>query len=80
MPSGFSTSHGYANSLDLSAPATFPGIVTARCGGYLLVIQSTLAGLAPAELEYGLVAREQFADVAGCSSSYLVAGALGLNV
>ena len=37
-------------------------------------------GTALAELEYGPVARAQLPDVAGYSSSYLVAGALGLNV
>ena len=46
----------------------------------LSLIGWPLAGTAPAELEYGPVARAQLADVAGYSSSYLVAGTLGLNV
>jgi hypothetical protein len=48
--------------------------------GTLAVMQAPLAGATPAELEYGPVARAQLPDVAGYSSSYLVAGALGLNV
>lgn len=47
---------------------------------YLSLIGWPLAGTALAELEYGPVARAQLPDVAGYSSSYLVAGALGLNV
>ena len=39
-----------------------------------------LAGKAPAQLEYGPVARAQRPDVTRYSDSYLVARALGLNV
>ena len=45
-----------------------------------LLIGGPLAGAALAELEYGPVTRAQLPDVAWYSSSYLVAGALGLNV
>ena len=41
---------------------------------------ASLAGTALAEFEYGPVAGAQLPDVAGYSSSYHVAGALGLNV
>jgi hypothetical protein len=45
-----------------------------------LLIGWPLPGAALAELEYGPVPRAQLPDVARYSGSYLVAGALGLNV
>jgi hypothetical protein len=61
---------GHRRRLRQRAPST----------GTLAGMQAPLAGATPAELENGLFARAQRADVAGYSSSYLVAGALGLNV
>jgi hypothetical protein len=46
----------------------------------LALVGWPLAGTALAESEYGPVARAQLPDVARYASSYLVAGALGLNV
>ena len=43
-------------------------------------VRQRLTGTALAELEYGPVARAQLQDVAGYSGSYLVTGAIGLNL